>query len=81
MKKPNLPTFKNFAIWSVSCILLALIAKLTFDSNIGDELTLKQWVSFISATFCLLILCLPVVIPMITIIIRSIEGLFKKSEF
>lgn len=78
MKKQNLLNFKNFAIWSFSCILLAYIAKLTFDSKIGAELTLKQWVSFISATFCVIILCLPVLIPMIIIIIRSVEGLLKK---
>lgn len=78
MKKQQLLTSKVFAFWSVSTILFALIAKVTFDSNVGDELTLKQWISFISATFCVIILCLPVVIPPLIIIVKSVEGLFKK---
>ncbi|UXJ71291.1 hypothetical protein [Lysinibacillus fusiformis] len=78
MKKQQLLTSKVFAFWSVSTILFALVAKVTFDSNVGNELTLKQWVSFISAIFCVIILCLPFVIPMIIIIIKSIESLLKK---
>ncbi len=78
MKKQQLLTSKAFAYWCASTIIFALIAKVTFDSNVGDELTLKQWVSFISATLCVIILCLPVVIPMIIIIIKSVEELFKK---
>lgn len=78
MKKQQLLTSKVFAFWSVSTILFALIAKVTFDSNVEDELTLKQWVSFISATFCVIILCLPVVIPLIMVMIKIVESLFKK---
>ncbi|AMO35448.1 hypothetical protein ABD92_15160 [Lysinibacillus sphaericus] len=79
-RKVKLITSKVFAFWSFSTILFALIAKVTFDSNVGDELTIKQWVSFISATFCVIILCLPVVISIVTIINKCVERILRKEK-
>lgn len=70
-------TPKTFMIWTFTVVSLALIAKMTFDSTIGYELTVTQWVSFIAANLCVAVLSAP---PGIAIIIINFKMLSYYSN-